>query len=162
MIDSSEQTTEEKILNSATAIFVREGYSGARMQAIADHAGINKALLHYYFRSKENLFERIFRDKYQMFLPKLQGLLDENLSFIAMIDRVVDTYIDMMTANPYLPALMISTLSHHPEFIEKIPRTVPIELVQRFENEAKAGRIKPINFLFRYLVCVWVRMLPNL
>ena len=56
--------TEEKILEAAEQVFMKQGYDGSRMQAIADLAGINKAMLHYYFRSKDLLFERIFKEKF--------------------------------------------------------------------------------------------------
>jgi AcrR family transcriptional regulator len=59
----SEITTEQKIMDAAEHVFLDEGFSGARMQHIADRAGINKAMLHYYFRSKDKLFELVFRHK---------------------------------------------------------------------------------------------------
>ena len=67
--------TEDKIVNAAEAEFIERGYSGARMQAIADKAGINKALLHYYFRSKEKLFEVIFKLAIKMLIPKFIGII---------------------------------------------------------------------------------------
>jgi AcrR family transcriptional regulator len=61
-VDSLPENTEERILDAAKKVFMQKGSAGARMQDIADAAGINKALLHYYFRSKEKLFEVIFRE----------------------------------------------------------------------------------------------------
>ena len=67
---SAEQlTSEQKILDAAKRVFETKGYTGARMQEIADEAGISKAALHYYFRSKEKLFDRIFEDTISAFLP---------------------------------------------------------------------------------------------
>ncbi len=71
-IDAS---AEQRILSAAKKIFVAKGMTGARMQDIADAAGINKALLHYYFRSKEKLFETIFKEAVQGFLPRVNQIL---------------------------------------------------------------------------------------
>ncbi|MEZ4903780.1 MAG: helix-turn-helix domain-containing protein [Spirosomataceae bacterium] len=65
-----ELSTEDKILQAAVKVFLRDSYDGSRMQDIADLAGINKALLHYYFRSKDKLFERVFEEKIQVFFLK--------------------------------------------------------------------------------------------
>jgi AcrR family transcriptional regulator len=62
-------TTEEKILEAAKKVFHRKGFEGARMQEIADEAGINKALLHYYFRTKENLFDDVFKAAFREIFP---------------------------------------------------------------------------------------------
>lgn len=64
------ENAEQKILTAARNVFIRKGFAGARMQEIADEAGINKALLHYYFRSKEKLFEVIFKESFGKLLPK--------------------------------------------------------------------------------------------
>ena len=65
---NKDQSTEQKILHAAKKVFHQKGYEGARMQDIADEAGINKALLHYYFRKKENLFDRVFQETLQSFV----------------------------------------------------------------------------------------------
>ena len=66
-----EADTEQLILEAAKKVFFNKGFDGARMQEIADVAGINKALLHYYFRSKDKLFEAIFFDAFQQFIPRV-------------------------------------------------------------------------------------------
>jgi TetR/AcrR family transcriptional regulator len=68
---NSYSETERKILQAAREVFQRKGLYGARMQEIADAAGINKALLHYYFRNKDKLFDAIFSDVFQNFIPGL-------------------------------------------------------------------------------------------
>lgn len=69
-------TTEQKILEAARKIFLEKGLDGARMQDIADKAGINKAMLHYYFRSKDKLFEQIFLEVAGHFLPKIMAIFE--------------------------------------------------------------------------------------
>lgn len=69
--------TERKILEAAKRVFGRKGLDGARMQEIADEAGLNKALLHYYFRSKDNLFRAVFREVFQSFFPAVFEMMGE-------------------------------------------------------------------------------------
>ena len=70
-----DQTTEKKILDAAKVVFLEKGFDGARMQEIADEAKINKALLHYYFRSKDKLFDAIFHEAFQQFLPHIAEIM---------------------------------------------------------------------------------------
>ena len=79
-------TTEGKILAAARKVFIAKGMAGARMQDIADEAGINKALLHYYFRSKEKLFETIFKELSLQFLPRINSLFESELSLFEKIE----------------------------------------------------------------------------
>ena len=74
--EKKEKSTEEKILAAAKKVFVAKGMAGARMQDIADEAGINKALLHYYFRNKEKLFELIFMDAAQKLIQKINYIFE--------------------------------------------------------------------------------------
>jgi AcrR family transcriptional regulator len=68
-------TTEQKILEAARQVFLKKGWNGARMQEIADEAGINKALLHYYYRSKDKLFEAVFNEIFTQFITKVSLVL---------------------------------------------------------------------------------------
>src|SRR5881394_2478863 len=94
--------TESRILDAAHRVFVRRGTAGARMQDIADEAGVNKALLHYYFRSKEKLFEKIFTELSQHFFPKLVKIFESDESLFRKIELFVAEYIDQMRQTPYL------------------------------------------------------------
>jgi AcrR family transcriptional regulator len=81
MENKHEPVSEEKILEAARRVFQRSGYSGARMQEIADEAGINKAMLHYYYRSKDNLFESVFSESLQKLVGKVGEMLDSDKPF---------------------------------------------------------------------------------
>ncbi|MEZ4979992.1 MAG: helix-turn-helix domain-containing protein [Saprospiraceae bacterium] len=83
-----EITTEEKIIQAAKSAFLEHGMAGARMQDIADRAGINKALLHYYFRSKEKLFEIIFKEAFFKLVPQLNEILSHDDDFFIIIRKV--------------------------------------------------------------------------
>ncbi len=116
-----EKSTEEKILAAAKKVFIAKGMAGARMQDIADEAGINKALLHYYFRSKEKLFEMIFMEAAQKLFPKINFIFESDVSLFEKIENFCEEYITIMSENPYLPLFVLNEISRDPEiFMKKI------------------------------------------
>ena len=144
-----EQNTEEKILSAAKKVFLKEGMAGARMQDIADEAGINKAMLHYYFRSKEKLFEKIFTELSQHFFPRLVRIFESDESLFRKIESFVGEYIDQMRQTPYLPIFVLNEVNRQPEaFIKKMmgDRKPPIKkFLDDVQAEVKKGIIKPVN-----------------
>ena len=114
-------TTEERILTAARQVFLSRGMDGARMQDIADEAGINKALLHYYFRSKDQLFERIFLEVANAFLPKVFAILDSDLTLFEKIERFCKEYISQVMTTPYVPIFILNEINRQPqEFLKKV------------------------------------------
>jgi TetR/AcrR family transcriptional regulator len=107
--------TERRILEAARVVFVRRGTAGARMQEIAAEAGVNQALLHYYFRSKERLAEAVFRQVAGRILPTVFEILGSDLAIEEKVERVVNLYLDAFTRSPFLPGYILSELHHHPE-----------------------------------------------
>ena len=98
-----EESTEQKILDAARTIFMRKGLNGARMQEIADEAGINKALLHYYFRSKDKLFYAIFKEAFNILIPYVSAVFNSDESIEIKLTRLAEKYIDILEINR-LPA----------------------------------------------------------
>lgn len=145
-----DSSTEQKILESARLVFVRDGMAGARMQDIADQAGINKALLHYYFRSKEKLFETIFLDAAEKIFPRMNAIFSSNKSLFQKIEDFCDTYISIIIGNPYLPLFVLTEINRDPvNFLDKIwpqyAKPDPRPFLLQIEKEVKQGIIKPIN-----------------
>jgi TetR/AcrR family transcriptional regulator len=144
-----EQNTEEKILSAAKKIFLKQGMAGARMQDIADEAGINKAMLHYYFRSKERLFEKIFTELSQHFFPRLINIFESEEPLFRKIELFVTEYIDQMRRTPYLPIFVLNEVNRQPEtFIKKMMgnRKPPVKkFLDDVQAEVKKGIIRPIN-----------------
>ncbi|MEO6135942.1 MAG: TetR/AcrR family transcriptional regulator [Ginsengibacter sp.] len=145
-----EKTTEEKILAGAKKIFLTKGMAGARMQDIANEAGINKALLHYYFRSKQKLFEVIFLEAAQKLFPKINSIFESDSPLFEKIENFCEEYITIMSENPYLPLFVLNEINQDPEnFIGKIwdkkgfPR--PQKFLEQIEKEVKKGTIKKIS-----------------
>ena len=96
-MDTEIESTEDKIFAAAEKIFLRDGYAGSRMQDIADLAGINKALLHYYFRSKDKLFERIFDKKAGVMFPAMEELFEIEMPFTDLLCIYVEKYMELLT-----------------------------------------------------------------
>jgi TetR/AcrR family transcriptional regulator len=141
-----ERNTEQKILEAAEEVFVREGFDGARMQGIADAAGINKALLHYYYRSKDRLFELVFQHKMKQFIPQISAALnDPEMPFLDKIDQFILAYLGMMRQNPRLPVFIVTTINRHPDFARIVDRSIGSLVITAMQQEIKKGNIRPVD-----------------
>ena len=105
---------EQRILDAAKKVFMHKGLSGARMQDIADEAGINKAMLHYYFRSKDQLFEMIFKEAASSLFPKVIAIVAEDISLFDKIRKFTREYLDIVIENPYLPLFVLNEINRQP------------------------------------------------
>ena len=119
-MEAKKDSTEDKILEAATNVFVSKGMEGARMQEIADKAGINKALLHYYFRSKEHLFEAIFAEIIKFAFPKITRIVQSDEPIVTKIEQVIDAYIDLLIKHPFIPGFVIKELNRDPSGLFKM------------------------------------------
>ncbi len=149
--------TEQRILEASKAVFIRSGTAGARMQEIAEEAGVNQALLHYYFRTKDKLSDAVFRETAGRMFPALIQLVGSDLSIYEKIDRIVDTYLTTMSRTPFLPGYIISELHHHPQRIPQLlgevaggdiftlTRPAFEKLEKQLAAEARAGRMRRIS-----------------
>src|SRR5574339_606892 len=114
-------TSEEKILAAARKVFMEKGMAGARMQDIADEDGINKALLHYYFRSKDKLFETIFAETSSRFIPRMTEILNADTPLFEKINTFCEAYISQIQQNPYMPLFLMNEANKHPDsFLQKM------------------------------------------
>ncbi len=109
--------TGKKILRAAFIEFEEKGYNGARMQAIADRAGINKALLHYHYKSKDALFQIIIRQAFDMFLPKAISTFIGEPDFFKSIEKFTAAYIDFLSQHPRIPGFVTHEINNNPERI---------------------------------------------
>ena len=119
------------------------------MQDIADEAGINKALLHYYFRSKDKLFETIFMEVAKHFLPRVSEIFESGKPLFDKIELFCETYIQQMKETPYLPLFILGEATRRPEtFVKKVLETgnrLFIFFVAQVQQEIKSGNIKPVH-----------------
>jgi TetR/AcrR family transcriptional regulator len=142
-------TTEEKIFNAARIVFQKKGYAGARMQEIADEAGINKAMLHYCFKNKQMLFEAVFMNAFSQLAPQINEIFNSEETVFNKIRKFTHSYISFVIHNPYLPAFLIQEMNNNPEFAKSLlhhkNRPNPASLIIQIEKEIASGIIKPIN-----------------
>ncbi len=115
-----DRQTEEKIFESATEVFLDKGMDGARMRDIADHSGINKALLHYYYRTKEHLFNAVFEKITGRILKKFSPVLDPSLSLDDKIRFFFREHISFLQENPRLPGFILNEVNRNPERVRKL------------------------------------------
>lgn len=150
MAKEKDISTETKILEAARQVFMRKGMAGARMQDIADEAGINKALLHYYFSSKEKLFEVIFMGAASKLFPRINEVFTSDLPLFEKIERFCEEYLNIIMENPYLPLFVLNEINQDPaRFISKLSkagfRPDPSKLLLQLDRDVKKGLIKNIN-----------------
>lgn len=120
--------TEQRILQAAQRVFYRAGLGGARMEEIAREAGINKALLHYYFRSKEKLFERIFVEAFHALLPQAVAIIAAPLPLAEKITRISHFYVDLLKDKPFLPVFVLNAMQADPEgTVRKLFAEAPVQ-----------------------------------
>jgi TetR/AcrR family transcriptional regulator len=119
--------TEIKIIASAEKLFYQKGKTGTSMQDIADDAGINRTLLNYYFRSKDQLFEAVFRIALARFVPGLAAMLHSEISFGEYLPKLIETIIDAMLLNPQIPSFVLQELSSNPERMPQIIKEMGID-----------------------------------
>jgi AcrR family transcriptional regulator len=148
--------TEQRILDAAHTVFMRTGTAGARMQEIAREAGVNSALLHYYFRSKDRLSQAVFHRAAAQLFPAVVGVMASDRPLADKVTAIVEIELDRLSRTPYLPAYIISELAHHPEritqFISAMTGAQPGALGRKLlrvvggqiEEEVRAGRMRPI------------------
>jgi TetR/AcrR family transcriptional regulator len=115
MVKSRDGVTEQRFLDAAHRVFIRSGTAGARTQEIAREAGVNSALLHYYFRTKERLAEAVFRRAAAQLMPAVIQVLASDIPLEDKVANVIDVELRQLTTTPYLPGYILSELSHHPE-----------------------------------------------
>jgi TetR/AcrR family transcriptional regulator len=127
-------TTESHILNTARKHFVRNGFAGTRMQEIANEAEINKALLHYYFRSKTKLYEEVIDATLNTLFPPLVKAMSHSGNFAERLRRIIDAYFSTLIDHPDIPIFILSEISQRQKsFIEKIKtRSELIPAIQSF------------------------------
>ena len=153
-MNEPEQTTEEKILEAASEVFTEKGFSGTRTRDIAEKAGINLALLNYYFRSKEKLFEQVMKAKIILLFGQILPIItNEKTTLEEKIDLASEKYFEILSRNPNLPLFVISEIQKKNSNITKI---IPVNKI--FENSViikqikeKRPEINPLHYLVNFL-----------
>jgi len=162
MEENKRDTTEEKILAAAQSVFIRKGMDGTRMKEIADEAGINKALLHYYFRSKQKLFEAIFNKAFAQILPDIINMVDSEKTFIEKLNIFIDNYFDLLMKNPFLPGFIIKEINRDSDLIvsvfkkQGINPSIFLEVAKQEMEKGKIRKMDPRELIINILaMCIF-------
>src|SRR5918998_3691832 len=147
---STDPETRDRILDAAHTVFLRKGTAGSRTQEIADEAGVNKALVHYYFGTKAALADAIFERSMGTIMPRIFGILaDEERSLEQKVRDIAREQIDFHSARPYLAGYVISEMHAEPERVASVFRKrggPPLDVLRKQLREAaKSGRIRAIS-----------------
>jgi len=149
-----EDTTKERIKAAAWEVFVEKGRDGARMQEIAERARANKAMIYYYFTSKDILFEEILRDIYrQIFHSALSEVLKQDVEPDILIKSLVETYMDFVAEHPHLPRVMACEIQTSNPIVAKVIKDVfkkgqfdlPKEFSAQLKKQARLGKIRKLD-----------------
>lgn len=147
---------EEKIIAVAKEVFIEKGFDGASMSDIAARVGINRPTLHYYYRTKDKMFQAVFLSIIQSFIPKIQDMfVDDNKPFSEKIRIVVDTYLEVAKNNPYMPMFVMREINRNakdfikavkPVYMDKFLNQIAIYLQSAMDK----GDIKqvPLRIVF--------------
>lgn len=140
-----EKLTEERIFDAATEIFLERGMDGARMQEIADLAGINKSLLHYYYRSKDRLFDAVFEKVANRMFARFSPLLDPGLTLEEKIRFFFREHIGFLEKNPRLPSFLLNEINRNPERMKKIIRKFNIGKIYEILEQQHGEEFRQIG-----------------
>lgn len=165
---TEQHNTEELILLSAEKEFLEKGYSGAKTTAIAEAAGVTHAMLHYYFRTKDKLFEKIIADKMARLGEILFGVLcNSNLSLRENIEIGVRSHFDFFAANPSLPRFIFNELYCNPQRLETMKNSILLMASQTIDNlqhvideNAAEGKCRRVDATMLLLDIVSLNIFP--
>lgn len=148
-------TTEEKIKQAATKLFIEKGFAATRTRDIAAEAGINLALLNYYFRSKEKLFDVVMEESLQLFLLGLEEILnDVNTVLKDKIAGIAGHYIDLLKSHPDLPLFILTEIRANPFRMEANLNVKEMLIESNFYKQLEATtqkKVDPMHFIMNLL-----------
>ena len=153
-MENNEVNTEQIILEAAEAEFLEKGYGNAKTVAIAQRAGVSHSMLHYYFRTKEQLFQKIFKDKVQALTQMFNVVFEQNNDFTKTLRLIIETQFKFITQNPQLPMFVFREIvsdKENREWAIKIlfPHLFPfLSTIEKMLNiEITKGTVRPISIL---------------
>lgn len=153
---------EERILIGAREVFMKKGYTGTTMQEIAQEVGINKSLLHYYYRTKDRLFGAVFQEAFRQFMPHIGEVMMSDEPFEEKIRQFIRNYITLLKDNPYIPGFVLHELSSNPQKVITLFQGLPIQpqlvttLVEREIERGNLRSIHPSHFIINLLsLCIF-------
>lgn len=158
-------STEERIKAAARKVFHQKGFAGTRTRDIAEEAGINHAMLNYYFRSKEKLFEMVMMETMAQFFKGVNLMLnDENTSLDEKLDLIVSNYVDLLLKEPELPTFILNEVRPNPQaFVEQNPIKEALThsvLTRQYAEAVARGEITEPNLMQAILNVIGLVIFP--
>jgi len=149
----NETESKQKILEAAEAEFLEKGYEGAKTIAIAKRAGVSHTMLHYYYSTKEELFQRIFKEKAQLLSQMFNVVLEQNATFTETLRLLIETQFNFVATNPQLPMFVSREILSNKENLQWLIQTIYPHLLpflsafeKMFNAELSKGTIRPVTF----------------
>lgn len=146
---AEEAQTEKLIKEKAKILFFQKGFLNATTQEIADEAGVNRALIHYYFRSREQMLETLLDETLQEKKNRVRDILTSELPFREKIAHYIDTVVDYGLRYPFLDNFIISEIARRPDKVKLFcakDRFKSSELIQEaLEKEIRKGKIASVS-----------------
>lgn len=137
--------TEAKILAAAEIVFHENGYKGTRTTLIAKKAEVSRTMLHYYFRTKEELFQKVLQNSFGFILEHAQHLFEGETDLKSLIDNIIDLLCDALSAKPSLPSFVVNILNESPKLITDLSfvqeEHIPHQLDRLLNIAREKGRI---------------------
>ena len=165
MSNTKDTSTEERIKAAARKVFHQKGFAGTRTRDIAEEAGINHAMLNYYFRSKEKLFEMVMMETMAQFFKGVNLMLnDESTSLDEKIDLIVSNYVDLLLKEPELPTFILNEVRPNPQaFVEQNPIKEALThsvLTRQYAEAVARGEITEPNLMQAILNVIGLVIFP--
>ena len=162
---------EARIVEAARALFIEKGYADASMSDIAAAAGIKRSTLHYYFRTKDRLFQAIFADIVREIFPRIQVILEKETPFMERLNAVIDEYMALFRANPALPQFIIGEIQRDVHHLIRVLHELEVEgyictIKRRLVDEIQRGELRRVPlrdfFLTFYSLVIFPTLTRNL
>lgn len=169
MEQTREQSMESIILETAERLFLDKGFALTSTTEIAREAGCNQALVHYYFRTKEQLFIRIFEEKIKIFAGAFFSIDEKPGTFLEKLTRKIEAHFDIIAQNPKIPFLIINEITTNPQRIKALHKSIgeyPASIIRKVNEELEEaiaqGEVRPITVLDLILTVLSLNVLPQL
>jgi len=166
--EKDEIKTKDRILKAAIDEFVEYGFYGARTQNIANRAKVNKAMLHYYFRNKENIYDETLKTLFFKVMEKLNNISDEPVEPEKKMDQILDAFMEIFTDSTFYPKLLLYEIIRGGDRLAKLVREnlllIPVnpltgKIYKYFKNQMKTGKIKRVN-IYHLLISLIAQVVP--
>ncbi len=155
------ENMEQTILEAAEKLFLEKGFSMTSTTEIAKEAGCNQALVHYYYRTKDKLFDDIFENKIKSFLSAFSLIESEDVPFLEKLKRIIGNHFDIIRNNPKVPFLFINEITTNPKRLETLkdkilalPGELIRQLTKEMNEEIRKGGIRQTN-IFDLMISVF-------